>query len=468
MVGIGGGLTSALVIPFTLSMSPEQAMIVLIGVYSGVSYAGSIPAILINTPGTASSAAVTMDGYALARKGEGTTAISISATASGIGAFVGGVCFLIALPFLTQIAKAFGSQEFLMFGVFGLASIVAASSAGIIKGLMAGILGALFATVGASLLDANPRFTLGVRELYEGFDMVAAMIGLFAFSEMIRISQTRSSISVDLRGRGSRRRGVIWALREWKAILRGCGIGIGVGLIPGEGSTVSTFMSYVTEKQLSKEPAKFGTGHPAGIAGPEAANNAVIAGALVPTLSFGIPGSVATALLLTALMLHGIRPGPELLTGQPIILYTILGSILLGSVLTMVVGLTLSKPLSLLTIIPIPVLIPIVCVLSVVGVYAANFSYVHIFMALGAGCIGYVFVRFNYPIIAFLLGFIVGPLSEENFMRSYQITGGHMWEIFQRPISAVLLIASIVILGRPLIKAAREYMQTLSNARHVE
>lgn len=456
MVGIGGGLTTALVIPFTLSMPAEHAMIILIGVYSGVSYAGSIPAILINTPGSPGSAAVTMDGYAMARQGEGATAIAISATASAIGAVVGGLCFIAALPVMAEVASAFGSQEFLMFAVFGLCSIVAASSSGIINGFIAGILGALFASVGANMLDANPRFTLGIGELYDGFDLVAVMIGLFAFAEMIRISKVRTAISSHLSKRGSRWKGVMITIREWAAVLRGSAIGIGVGLIPGEGSTVATFMSYITERQVGRNPELFGKGHPAGIAGPEAANNAVISGALVPTLSFGIPGSVATALLLTALMLQGIRPGPQFLQQETLILYTIIGAILLGGMLTMVIGLTMAGPLALLTVIPVPVLVPVVSVISVIGVFAANFTMAHVFMALGAGALGYAFIRFDYPIIAFLLGFIVGPLAEENFMRSYQITDERIWGIFERPICAALLVASLLVLIRPVRRALLE------------
>jgi len=452
MVGIGGALTTALVIPFTLSMTPADAMIILIGIYSGVSYAGSIPSILINTPGAPSSAVVTLDGYAMAKRGEGATAIAISATASAIGALFGGVCLIIALPFLQYLAKVFGSPEFLLFGMFGLASIVAASDAGYLKGFTAGILGALLATVGASLLDANPRFTFGISELIDGIDLVSTMIGLFAFSEMVRLSRNPHAITDTLAGLGGMWRGIRLALAEWKAIVRGSGLGILVGFVPGEGGTVATFMSYITEKQLAKDPERFGKGHPAGIAGPEAANNSVIGGSLVPTLSFGIPGSVSTALLLTALMLHGIRPGPNLFTQDVVILYTIIGSILFGGVLTMIVGLSLSRPLALLTIIPIPVLVPLVCVISVVGIYAASFNYSHIYMALAAGVLGYAFMRLRYPIVAFLLGFIVGPLAEENFMRTWQLTQGHLWEVLFRPICAVLFIMTLLVLLRPLWK----------------
>ncbi len=452
MIGIGGALTTALVIPFTLSMSPEHAMILLVGVYTGVSYAGSIPAILINTPGAPSSAASALDGYPMALKGEATTAIAISATASAMGALFGGLLLAAALPVLGRIALLFGSPEFLMFGVFGLASIVAASEAGLVKGFIAGLLGALLATVGASLLDARPRFTFGLPQLYDGIDLVAAMIGLFAFAEMVRISAGTHAPVDRLSITGRWGKGMVLTLRNWRAVLRGTGLGVIVGLIPGEGATVATFMSYVTEKQLSRESHLFGKGHPAGIAGPEAANNAVIAGALVPTLSFGIPGSVSTALLLTALSLQGVRPGPELLNGNPVLIYTIVGSILIGAVLTLAVGIVTSRPLALLTTIPVPILVPAVTAMSVVGIYASQFTYDHVYIALAAGALGYAFVQFEYPIAAFLLGFIVGPLAEENFMRSWQITGGHVWEILARPICAALALISLGILALPLLR----------------
>ena len=453
MVGIGGALTTALVIPFTLGMTPSLAMIMLVGVYSGVSYAGSIPSILINTPGGPSSAIVALDGYAMARQGRAAQAISISATASAIGALIGGLCLIAALPLLGVIARAFGSQEFLMFGLFGLASIVAASDAGLVKGFIAGMLGALLATVGASLLDANPRFIFGINALYDGIDLVAAMIGIFAFAEMVRMSRETDSIATTLIARGSWINGISMALKEWKSILRGSGFGILTGLIPGEGGTVATFMSYVSEKQLSREPERFGKGHPAGVAGPEAANNSVIGGSLVPTLALGIPGSVSTALLLTALMLHGVRPGPNLFSNDVVVLYSIIGSILLGGVLTMVVGLTAARPLALLTIIPVPILVPVVCVLSVIGIYASAFNYSHIYMALAAGVLGYAFTRFRYPIVAFLLGFIVGPLAEENFMRTWQLTEGRLWEVLYRPICLAMFVVTVLVLLRPLWKA---------------
>lgn len=460
LIGIGGALTTALVIPFTIGMSPEHAMIILIGVYTGVSYAGSVPAILINTPGSPSSAASAFDGYPMAMSGQASKAIAISATASAMGAFFGGIALIAALPVLGKIALQFGSPEFLMFGVFGLASIVAASEAGMIKGFSAGILGALLASVGASLLDARPRFTFGIPDLYDGFDLVAVMIGVFAFAEMVRISGRSGSLTDRLSIRGNWLDGVKATLRRWASVVRGTGLGIVVGLIPGEGATVATFMSYITERQVSREPESFGKGSEAGVAGPEAANNSVIAGALVPTLSFGIPGSVATALLLSGLQLQGVRPGPELLNENATLVYTIAGSILIGAVLTLLLGITLSKPLAQLTAIPIPALVPFVTVMSVVGVYAAEFNYFHVVVALGAGALGYALVRFDYPIVAFLLGFIVGPLAEENFMRSWQITGGEIHLILLRPICAVLAVLTILIMCRPLLSRLVRFVRS--------
>jgi putative tricarboxylic transport membrane protein len=452
--GINIVLTMTLLIPFTFNLTPTQTVILLISCYVGGEYSGSIPAILINTPGTPSSAAVVLDGYPMAKQGLGARAIGISATASGVGNLIGGLFLLAVAPVLAQVVLTFGSPEFFLLAVLGLATIVSTVDGSLRQAGIAAALGALIATVGVSTLSANPRFTFDSPYLYDGISLTPAFIGIFAIAEMLRLAAQRESItSTLLSASGSSRHGFTDAMRHWRSMLRGSAIGIFVGAIPGQGGAVANFLSYTAEQQSSREPERFGKGHPAGIAGPEAANNSVIGAALVPTIGLGIPGSGSTAVILTALLLQGVRPGPQLFVEDLVLVQVIIGTVLVGGILTFLFGFGLARPLALLSRIPLSILIPVVTCLSLVGVYAEELSPVTIGSAVVLGFVGFALVRFGYSPVAFVLGLILGPIAEENLARVVQLSGGAPWlEFVTRPVSVIIIALIVLVLVRPSLR----------------
>lgn len=450
--GIGGALTLSLLVPFTLALGPESAVILLAGAYTGTMYGGGIPAILLNTPGNSSSAAVTLDGYQMARQGRAVTAISASAVASSIGSFLGGI-FLIAISsVLISFVLLFGSPEFFMLAVVGLATIVIASRGSMVKGLIAGAFGALLTTIGSTVISAETRYTFGLPELYGGVNLIAAFIGVFAVAEMMRLSGQHGSIAEKMEIKGSRLEGITITLKNWVTVLKSTVIGVFIGTVPGEGGTVANFLAYVEAKRSSDDPSSFGGGNPAGVIAPEASNNATISGALVPTLSFGIPGSSTSAVLLGGLLLLGLKPGPGLFDENIVVTYTLLGSILVGAVITFVLGVGLASWFGRVPSIPNNVLIPIVVAVSLVGAYTAEFNFFYVWQVLFFGFIGYVLIRHGFPIIAFILGIILGPLAEDNLYRSFQISGGDIFTFFlSRPLSMTMLALTVFLLSWPAI-----------------
>lgn len=451
MPGIGGPLTLTLMMPFILPLSTEAGMIVLIGGYTGLAYAGSVPAILMNTPGSPGSAAAAFDGYPMAQRGEGVTAISISATASGFGSVVGGIFLILLSPVLVQFVLLFGSVEYFMLAMLGLSTIVMASGKSILKGLIGAVLGCLVASIGTSTIRAMPRFTFGIPELYDGIDLVAAFIGVFAVGEMMRLAGLRgTSIAEALSATGSRITGMKLAAKEWRIALKTAIMGILIGAVPGQGATVTNFLAYAEARRSSKTPEMFGKGAPAGIVAVDSSNNSVISGSLVPTLAFGIPGSGTTAILLVALLLSGIRPGPNMFDEDIVLTYTMIGAVILGGLMSFTVGVVLAKQFSIVTLVPNHILIPVVISVSLLGSYVIGFNHVVVAQALMFGVIGYFLIRFNYPIIAFILGLILGPLAELNLARADQVSGGNIPMVFvQRPVSLVLVLMTVFVLVWP-------------------
>jgi putative tricarboxylic transport membrane protein len=459
--GIGGPLTLTLMMPFVLPLSTEASMITLIAAYSGLAYAGSVPAILMNTPGSPGSAAAAFDGYPMAKRGEGVTAISISAAASGFGSILGAL-FLIALsPVLVRFVLLFGSVEYFMLAVLGLSTIVMVSGRSVVKGLIAAVLGCLVAAIGTTTIRAFPRFSLGVPELYDGINLVAAFIGVFAIGEMLRLAGLHgTSIAEALAATGSRVRGIRLMLAEWRIALKTGILGVLLGAVPGQGATVTNFLAYAEARRSSKNPEEYGRGAPGGIVAVDSSNNAVIGGSLVPTLAFGIPGSGTTAILLVALLLSGIRPGPNMFDEDIILTYTMIGAVMMGGILSFTVGVLLAKQFSLVTLVPNTFLIPVVTIVSMLGAYVISYRHTMVWQALVFGVIGYVLIRHNFPIIAFILGLILGPLAELNLVRTYQISGGNVPMIFvQRPVSLVLVLMTVFVLVwpplAPIVKARR-------------
>lgn len=450
--GIGAPLTLTLIVPFTLGLEPTAALVLLIGAYSGSAYAGSIPSILINTPGTPSSAAAALDGYPLARQGQATMAISISATASALGSLIGGVFLILVLPVLVLVVLQFGSVEFLMLALVGLITIALASSGSMRKGILAGALGALLGAVGSTNVSADVRYDLGFLELSSGIAVVPAFIGVFAVAEMLRLAGEDNVPKQLVKAAGSRLRGITETLKHWVIVVRSSTIGIICGIVPGEGGTVGSFLSYLDAKRSSSEPERYGKGHPGGVVAVEASNNSVISGALVPTLAFGIPGNATTAILLGALLLQGVQPGPEMLGADIGITYVIIGAVLIGAVLSFILGVSLAGSFSAVTQVPNQVLIPVVLAVSLTAAYVAEFNYFDVLVALAFGALGFVLIKYGYSIIAFVMGLLLGPLAETNLYRTYLLSDGDVFgQILGQPIAVGIGLFGVLLLAQPLI-----------------
>ena len=457
--GIGAGLGMAIVLPLTLPLDKISALVFLIGVYSGAMYGGSISAILINTPGTGGSAATTLDGYPMSRRGLAKNATAISVTASVIGGSIGLLTLLVTLPVLIEVILAFGSPEYFMIAMVGLALIPIVARGSLFKGLLSGSLGLLIATVGVAPMQFQPRYTFDSLALDNGISYIAALIGLFAIAEMIRLSTESGSIAqtgVDARS-GSVREGIKTALSKPVTMIKSAYIGMAVGAIPGGGSTIANFVAYSEAVRSEKQPEpEFGDGNPTGVVATEASNNGSIGGSILPTIAFGIPGSAATAVLLAGLLLNGLRPGPSLFGTDAHITYAMLLSILVGNVVILIVGLTIVTRASLLTNLSSETIIPMVIMLAMLGGISFRNNWIDIITIVTLGVIGYIMIRNDYSVIAFVLGIILGPIAEENLIRSLQISDGSFSIFLIRPLSLILVITFVSILLVPLIADRHE------------
>ncbi|RDZ50240.1 hypothetical protein C5C07_19370 [Haloferax sp. Atlit-4N] len=451
--GVGGALTLAIATPFTLQMGDITAIIFLIGIYNGVMYGGSISAILFNVPGSASAAATTLEGYPMARVGRAVDALTISAVSSAIGDFLGGVAVLAILPVLVSIVLLFGTPEYFLVAVLGLSLIMVVSEGSFLKDAMAGGFGVMLATVGIAPMLPTQRYTFGQLGLHNGISFVAALIGIFAVSEMLRLSKQGGTISrggdVDIGG--SVRSGIRTVLSKPFTLIKSSIIGLLIGAVPGSGGSVSTFIAYGEAKRASNNPEKFGNGSEEGIIATESSNNATVSGSLIPTLTFGIPGSTTTAVLIGALMLHGIRPGPALFGAQINLTYSIFVSLVVCSLIVFALGLLVVRWAGYLTTVNTSVIIPIIIVLSVLGAFSLNSNYIDVFVVLALGIVGYFMESYDYSIVAFLLGLILGPIAEENLSRSLSLSNGSLDIFFATPLRLLLIVATVVIIVGPYL-----------------
>lgn len=461
--GIGASLGMAIILPLTLPLAGIDAIVLLVSVYSGAMYGGSISAILMNVPGTAGAAATTFDGYPMARQGKSTTALSISATASAVGGSVSLVLLILLIPVLIELVLAFGSPEYFLVAIVGLSMITVVAKSSIIKGLMAGGFGMLLATVGMAPTFPQLRFTFQSLALYNGLNFIAVLIGLFAIAEMLKLAEEEGSISkIDVEIGGKRSEGVLNVLTRPIMLIKSALIGMGVGIIPGAGSSIANFVSYAEGMRSSKDSDSWGKGNPEGIVATEASNNGSIGGSLIPTLAFGIPGSGATAVLLGGLVMHGLRPGPLLFTDSLDVTYAILLSILLGNGFILLIGLSLIPRASFITRIDTDSLIPIIIVFAMLGGMSIRNNWVDVITIVVVGILGYYMIQQNFSVIAMILGVILGPIAEENLARSLQISGGSFDIFITRPISIFLVFVLLIILSGPLLGTISKKLRSVS------
>lgn len=451
--GLSASMAVALLIPITFKMNPAPGLVLLAAVYTSAIYGGSITACLIHTPGTPASAATAMDGFPLTKQGKGLNAIGMSTVASMIGGTISAVALMCVAPKLAQISLMFSSLEYFLLACFGLTIIGSMAGDNMVKGLMSGVLGLIIGTVGLDLLTGRPRFTFGIIALESGIELVPAMIGMFSISQvMISVEEMRKGNSRILEGdiRDLMKGSALPSRSDMKRVLPTIGIssvmGILIGILPGAGADIGSWVAYNTAKKRSKHPEEFGHGSIEGIAASESANNAVTGGALIPLLTLGIPGSGTTAIMLGGMMIQGLVPGHELFTRQGDITYCVMLGFLFANILMGVIGLLIAKPVVRVSTIPMAILCPVIVGLSTIGAYAIQNNIFDVFVMLAFGLLGYLARKLGFATAPMVLGMILGPMAEKNWRQALVICRGDMLGYFlSRPISIVLFI--LVILG---------------------
>ena len=442
--GLGATTGAALLLPFTLTMEPVHAIAVLATIYVAATFAGSITAILINTPGTSAAAATTFDGYPLAQKGEAGRALGIAVVSSTIGGIFSVLVLCLAAPMLARVAYEFRPPEYFALTIFGLSMLASVGSGGAVRNLIGGVFGVWLATIGAERVTSIERFMFGNYELYEGLSFVPVMIGLFAISELL-VQSKKAHVVVEV----ITLKAVKLPTKEdykkiWRTIARSSGIGTFIGILPAEGATVASMIGYSEARRWSKNKEEFGKGAIEGIAGAEAANNAATGGAMVPTMVLGIPGSGTTAIILVGLMVHGLRPGPYLFTEQVTTVYQIFGAMLVANLLFLAMGLYFAKLFARISLIPTSLLWPIVFALSVIGAYSLSASLLDVWIALTFGVVGFFARRHGFSVAPIAVGLILGHMVEANLQNSLKMFDGAWWLIFTQPLALLFLVLSFL------------------------
>ncbi|HEU5017025.1 MAG TPA: tripartite tricarboxylate transporter permease [Pseudolabrys sp.] len=455
--GLGPSIGISLLIPFTYNMPPELSMLMLVALYMAAEYGGSVSAILLSTPGTAAAAATTLDGYAMTQKGKAAEALAISLSASCVGGLVGALALLVLAKPLASLALQFGPAAYFSVGLFGLTSVASLSTGSLVKGLLAGAMGLAITTIGIDPISGTPRFTFGVTELYEGIPFLTTLIGLFAVSEAFVLAEG---------GQGERRtamsevRFALLSWRQWRelwtTIASGSVIGTLLGILPGVGGSIACWVSYDFSRRRGRNALTFGKGDPAGVAAPESANNATVGGALIPLMALGVPGSPTTAVLVGALVLHGLRPGPELFSSAPVLVNTVLWGLLMTVVALFLVGSALLPVWSRVLKLPNSVIAVGIVILAMLGAFALRNLMFDVYTTLAFGVLGYVLKKFGFSMAPIVLAMVLGYLVETNY-RTALVTSHGSYAIFvTSPLSLLFLVLSAASLLFPLFRAAAE------------
>ena len=454
--GLSSPMAIALLLPFTISLPPASAIGMLAALYCAGTFGGSITAILINAPGAPPAAATALDGYPMAKRGEAGRALGLATFSSVIGGVISLFIFLLAAPALAAVALEFGPTEYFALTLFALSMLATISGRSAIRNLISGFVGLLIGTVGIQLVTGIERFTFGIPELSEGISFIPVLIGLFAIGELLSQTNTANvaydritSVVVKLPSKEDFR-------RVFATVLRSSGIGTFIGILPAEGSTVAAIIGYNEAKRWSKTPEEFGKGCPEGIAGPEAANNAATGGAMVPTLALGIPGSGSTAVILAALIMHGVRPGPQLINNQPEFMYAIFGAMLFANFMFLGIGFLGAKVFSRITMIPKQFLWPAVFTFSVIGAYSFASSVFDVWIMLSAGVVGFIMNRHGFGPAPLIMGVVLGPIVEEKLGQAMIIMDNQWWRMFESPIALFFFLLTAVSLLWPLVRKFRK------------
>ncbi len=457
--GLSASMAVALLIPITFRMESAPGLLLLTSVYTSAIYGGSITACLIHTPGTPSSAATALDGYPLTKQGQGLKAVGMATISSMIGGTFSALMLLLIAPQLAKVSLMFSSLEYFLLACFGLTIIGSLSGDNMIKGLISGVFGLFFGTIGLDMVLSVPRFTFGIINLESGIQIVPAMIGMFAVSQvMVNVEDMRAGKSKIVEGglesmmKGSPLPTGEEMKRSMPAIIAGSIIGVLIGIMPGAGCDIGSWVSYNFAKKRSKTPERFGNGAIEGVAASESANNAVTGGALIPLLTLGIPGSGTAAIMLGGMMIHGLIPGNDLFTKQANITYAVIFGFLTANILMGVLGLLIAKPIVRVSVIPMSILCPLIIALAAVGAYAIQSSFFDVYVMLVFGLIGYFARKLGFATAPLVLGMILGPMAEKNWRQVLVICRGDLvGYFFKRPISMVLLVMVVVGLFSPVL-----------------
>jgi putative tricarboxylic transport membrane protein len=458
--GLGPVATMAMLLPSIYALDATPALIMLAGIYYGAQYGGSTTAILINVPGESSSVVTAIDGYAMARRGRAGPALAAAGLGSFFAGCVGTLIIAAFAPPLTELAFKFGPAEYFSLMVLGLIGAVVLASGSLVKAIAMIILGLLIGQINTDVISGVPRFSFDIPELTDGISFVAIAMGVFGFGEIIanlgKPAEHREVFTKEVHH--------LWPTKEdfklaWPAVLRGTALGSVLGVLPGGGALLSSFAAYTLEKKIAKDSSQFGKGDIRGVAGPESANNAGAQTSFIPMLTLGIPPNAVMALMVGAMTIKGIQPGPQVMSSNPELFWGLIASMWIGNAMLIVLNLPLIGIWIKLLTVPYRLLFPAILSFCCIGLYTLNNNNFDVFMAAGFGVVGYVFYKFGCEPAPLLLGFILGPMMEENLRRALLLSRGDWSTFLTRPLSASLLIAAaamIVIVMLPAIKNKRE------------
>jgi TctA family transporter len=458
--GIGPIPTIAMLLPITFGLDPLSSLIMLAGIYYGAQYGGSTTSILVNMPGEASSVVTCMDGYQMARQGRAGAALAVAALGSFFAGCVGTVFIAAFGPPLAALAQQFNSPDYFSLMLLGLLMAVVLAHGSVIKAIAMVVVGLLFGLVGTDVNSGAVRYTFGVSELWDGIDFLPMVIGMFGIVEIIKNLEEkeldRTAISTKFRD--------LWPSlsdfkEAWKPVLRGTGVGAILGVLPGGGAVLASFAAYTVEKKIAKDPSRFGKGAIEGVAGPESANNAAAQTSFIPLLTLGLPSNPIMALMMGAMMIQGIQPGAAVMTSRPDLFWGMVASMWIGNLMLVVINLPMIGMWVKLLSIPYRYLFPAILMFCVIGVYGTNANSTMMVMTAAFAVFGYVMVRFGCEPAPMVLGFLLGPLMEENLRRSLVLSRGDAMIFIQRPISLTLLICAALVLLMivlPNVRKSRE------------
>jgi putative tricarboxylic transport membrane protein len=444
--GVGPAAGTAILIPITFNLDPTGAIIMLAAIYYGAMYGGTITSVLINVPGEAASVITCIDGHEMAKRGRAGTALGIAAIGSFIGGMIAATALVIVATPLSRLALSFGPPEFFALMLVGLCLVTSLSGRSVFAGILMTVCGLLLALVGIDPVRGAPRFTFGITELYDGIGFIPVVMGLFGIGEILATAEKpmRQLVATKLTN-------LLPTRDEWRrslgAIARGTGLGFFLGLIPGVGAIIPTFMAYILEKRVSKTPQQFGQGAIEGVAGPETANNAYANASMVPLLTLGIPSSPTIAVLMGAFIVNGLTPGPFLFQERPDLVWAVIASFFIGNVILLILNLPLVGLWAKLLEVPFHYIAVGTLLFCIVGAYSINQSVFHVWVMLIFGVIGYILRKLDFPLAPAVLGLILGPMLEKSLRTSLEMSAGNFTIFLTRPICAGLLVFAVIILA---------------------